>query len=593
VLIEEDGLIKYPIRDPVTKLVRNALLVPVDLRGKILHAMHDDPAAGHLGVFATQDRVMNMFWWPGCRAEVETYVRKCHSCHVNKKLGVKKKTGIRPIPFTLTPWWEVHIDYCVLHDPRDDKKKVDCLIMVDRFTKEVELAVTKNQKDKETIQKFSRRILWTKGHVHTVVSDCGHGGEFGKFLNKKHIQHHKASPNRHVGNGLAERNIRSVREYLRHYVSESSSIKDLVAQAQFALNTGVKGTTKYSPFRLNHGREATTEIEIELGHCEDASQEDIRRLNPDTISIPLEAITGMGDNKDTLATGEEIAQEAHTEEAARILAKEEEIKGASSIKDMGKFGDVKVVEKSPLEKQEEDMKLTLEAAGENLIGQQQRLMDSQLGDMKLMGYKFSKGDLVYLDRHLEPRDVAAKSGTQTFGPYQVRGYGYSVDHEKNKQAKCEICDGNFLHHVESPYVVVFNPWAGPSSEFTVHQDDARLWMGELPKKRILAINEELQWSKLTSQATKNAVTRAAKALGITPNKLSYLDLIGQRVWVKWTAKQGAGGTWNGTVIDYEPLKKAHFIRYDVQDVDGHDVFPQNLVNNGAGNNWGLIERRSY
>ena len=58
--------------------------------------------------------------------------------------------------------------------------------------------------------------------------------------------------------------------------------------------------------------------------------------------------------------------------------------------------------------------------------------------------------------------------------------------------------------------------------------------------------------------------------------------------MRWTKGQGATGKWNGTVVNYEPLMKMHWILYDVADENGDAYFPQNLISNGASHNWGFL-----
>ena len=106
--------------------------------------------------------------------------------------------------------------------------------------------------------------------------------------------------------------------------------------------------------------------------------------------------------------------------------------------------------------------------------------------------RFQKGDLVYIDRHLPTRTIEEKSGTQTFGPYRVRGYGFiTTPHGTNKQ-NCLMCDKKIFGRGEqSPYLIVENPWVGASSEFIIHEEDARLFNGPLPEVRELSVGEDL------------------------------------------------------------------------------------------------------
>ncbi len=54
--------------------------VPLSLRDEILFAMHDDAISGHFKVRRTYLRLIERFYWPGCRKDVQMWVKKCPSC---------------------------------------------------------------------------------------------------------------------------------------------------------------------------------------------------------------------------------------------------------------------------------------------------------------------------------------------------------------------------------------------------------------------------------------------------------------------------------------------------------------------------------
>ncbi|KAJ8962417.1 hypothetical protein NQ317_009037 [Molorchus minor] len=60
------------------------LVVPKTLRRDVLHECHDDPSAGHLGIFKTQKRITNCYFWPGMGADIARYVRACEVCKAQK-----------------------------------------------------------------------------------------------------------------------------------------------------------------------------------------------------------------------------------------------------------------------------------------------------------------------------------------------------------------------------------------------------------------------------------------------------------------------------------------------------------------------------
>ena len=100
------------------------------------------------------------------------------------------------------------------------------------------------------------------------------------------------------------------------------------------------------------------------------------------------------------------------------------------------------------------------------------------------------------------------------------------------EQNCPMCDKRiFGRGGQLPYLLIENPWVGASSEFTVHEEDARLFQGPLPKVRELAVGEDLR----TTDGTMGRLSlfqRAAKQFQIKVKDLSYMHLIESRVWVR-------------------------------------------------------------
>ena len=134
--------------------------------------------------------------------------------------------------------------------------------------------------------------------------------------------------------------------------------------------------------------------------------------------------------------------------------------------------------------------------------------------------RFQKGDLVYIDRHLPTRTVEEKSGTQTFGPYKMCGYGFMTTPHGTEEQNCPMCDKRIFGRGEqSPYLIIENPWVGATSEFTIHEEDARLFKGPLPEVRELAVGEDLQPTEGT-MGRLNLFQRVAKQFQIKVKDLS-------------------------------------------------------------------------
>ncbi|KAH8241715.1 hypothetical protein KR032_007125, partial [Drosophila birchii] len=68
------------------------LCVGADYRHRVLQENHDIPAAGHLGVRKTSNRVPQRYYWPGLFRDVARYVRNCLNCQ-RHKVSQEKPAG--------------------------------------------------------------------------------------------------------------------------------------------------------------------------------------------------------------------------------------------------------------------------------------------------------------------------------------------------------------------------------------------------------------------------------------------------------------------------------------------------------------------
>ncbi len=68
----DSGLIYY----------NNCIYVPQDyaLRGEIIVGSHDHIMAGHPGIEKTKELMLQEYWWPRMKRDIEAYVRTCKMC---------------------------------------------------------------------------------------------------------------------------------------------------------------------------------------------------------------------------------------------------------------------------------------------------------------------------------------------------------------------------------------------------------------------------------------------------------------------------------------------------------------------------------
>lgn len=256
--------------------------IPTPLQQRILEALHDDPLAGHQGVYRTQQRVSSRFYWPTMNSDVADYVKNCPSCNLNKKLGNPRRTTLQPVKLS-SPWRTVQMDYAGPF-PETHQGLRFILVMVDIFSKAVELLGQITADSRNAKIGLKTRVVCRWGTPETVMTDGGSHfkGEFKDYLDQLKIHHDVSLPYQSNTNGVVERMNRTVEQTLRHYTG--SDFKDWdthLLPVQFAINTAVAKATGLSPYLLLFGREPRLPLDNSLKLIEQPKEVEIDTLESD------------------------------------------------------------------------------------------------------------------------------------------------------------------------------------------------------------------------------------------------------------------------------------------------------------------------
>ena len=87
-------------------LKANRVIVPVKLKDKVLQMLHIE----HMGILKTKNLARYYVWWPKIDEDIETLVKSCESCQINRNDA--EKHGSRSWQYPARPWQRIHIDYC-------------------------------------------------------------------------------------------------------------------------------------------------------------------------------------------------------------------------------------------------------------------------------------------------------------------------------------------------------------------------------------------------------------------------------------------------------------------------------------------------
>jgi len=86
------------------------LVVPKELREKVVSLAHDTLLAGHRGPAKTLNRVQQEFSWPGVHEFVTRYVASCDLCQRNVSKGTVSKAPLGKLPLVETPFSVICVD---------------------------------------------------------------------------------------------------------------------------------------------------------------------------------------------------------------------------------------------------------------------------------------------------------------------------------------------------------------------------------------------------------------------------------------------------------------------------------------------------
>ncbi|UYV67223.1 K02A2.6-like, partial [Cordylochernes scorpioides] len=199
--------------------VGSAIVVPGTQINYMLELLHKS----HQGISAIQGLARESLFWPGMSMDIAERVKSCDICQKYQKSKTRETLKSFPIPDY--PWQTVSMDIFYI-------ERKPHLLIVDRFSGYPEVyalnpptATNVRNKLRETFARF--------GIPETIMSDNGppfHSEIMTDFCTKWGIRQIFSSPHLHRSNGLAERNIQTIKTLL-------NKCKDQGSDAYLALLT--------------------------------------------------------------------------------------------------------------------------------------------------------------------------------------------------------------------------------------------------------------------------------------------------------------------------------------------------------------------
>lgn len=193
----------------------------VDEITKILQENHDSKLAGHSGFIRTYKRIKVYYYWASMKKDIKNYIKKCHSCQINK---TNFKPSKSPMVITTTsslPFERLALDI-VGPLPQTINNNRFILTMQDDLTK-YSYAIPIQTHEAETVAHELSKFITLFGIPKSILSD--QGSEFKSQLMKEtmklfKIKHTMSSPYHPQTNGALERSHLTLKDYLKHYIND-------------------------------------------------------------------------------------------------------------------------------------------------------------------------------------------------------------------------------------------------------------------------------------------------------------------------------------------------------------------------------------
>jgi hypothetical protein len=243
-------------------------------RSNIILQTHE--RLGHLGRDRTYDILSQNYWWAGMHSDTHKVVSMCRECDRAKNSSAHRSPALQPLPIK-PPFYRVSLDIAGPL-PASVSRFTAVLIIVEHFTKHVELVPLRKVNAATVADAFQDRILFRFGAPAECLTDGGSEfkREFHMVCQKYNIEHRVISPDHPSANGAAERVVQILKAALRAYVLREGRKKwdDYVPHIQFGYNITPQKSTGFSPYYLLYGRQPLFPEQLRATYADHLDVED-------------------------------------------------------------------------------------------------------------------------------------------------------------------------------------------------------------------------------------------------------------------------------------------------------------------------------
>ncbi|GJQ92512.1 reverse transcriptase domain-containing protein [Tanacetum coccineum] len=234
------------------------------MRTVVMDEVHKSKYSVHLGAEKMYYDLRDMYWWPGMKRDIATYVSKCLTC---SKVKVEHQ---RPLGLLQQPeipewkWDKITMDF-ITKLPRLKSGHDTIWVIVDRLTKSAHfLAIREDYSTEKLAKIYVDEIVVRHGVPVPIISDrdrrftshCWQTVQkaLGTRLDMSTAYHPQTD-------GQSERTIQTLEDMLRACVIDFSGSWDVhLPLAEFSYNNSYHSSIRCAPFEALYGRKCRSPV---------------------------------------------------------------------------------------------------------------------------------------------------------------------------------------------------------------------------------------------------------------------------------------------------------------------------------------------
>jgi hypothetical protein len=297
------------------------LVIPKTLHSTLLKEYHDGTCGAHLGINKTYEKIKNKYYWETMYSDIKNYISSCDKCERRKTKLMYHSLPIGSIPFPSHPFECLGIDILGPLPETDITHNKYILVVVDYFTRWPIAFPLTNARGKTIATVLVEKVFLEHGFPSSLLSDRGTAFMSELMLAILHIFRVKklsTSSYHPQSNGMTERFNQTLATMLTHYTQHRQKDWDrYLPYVLYAYRTSPHSITKYSPFYLVYGREATYPFDI---FVRDANTTNVESLctEEEVRKYVNDLITRLNVAHDIVMKEAKEAQEAREENNRQI-----------------------------------------------------------------------------------------------------------------------------------------------------------------------------------------------------------------------------------------------------------------------------------